>query len=143
MSIAFQLLFVCNLASKSKQSWQLYVCHSYLPRDFQFPAQIKQQIEPLFHSVTECKLCDCALHNSQFTLLGQSFNPTRQDRTVAWVFSGICILVKMKTASFYFCAWSLHERGVNVFAARNHFSLAVLSPLHSLIAKIPPKFTVT
>ena len=67
----------------------------------------------------------------QFTLSDQSFKPTRQDRMVVWVFTGICISVKMKTTSFYFCAWSLHERGLNVLALRSLFPVAFLSSLHS------------
>ena len=42
----------------------------------------------------------------QFMLSDQSFKPTGQDRMVVWVFTRICILVKMKTTSFYFCAWT-------------------------------------
>ena len=67
----------------------------------------------------------------QFTLSDQSFNPTRQDRMVIWVFTGICISVKMKITSFYFCAWSLNERGANVVALRSHLPVAFLPPSHS------------
>ena len=77
-------------------------------------------------------------------VVDQSFNPTRQDRMVVWVFTRICISVKMETTSFFFCAWGLHERAVNVFAPRIHFPIAFLSSLRwiVLIAKIPLKFTV-
>ena len=57
-------------------------------------------------------------------------NPTQQDQMVVWVFTSICISVKMETSSF-FCAWGLHESGVDVFAPRIHFSIAFLSPLDS------------
>ena len=79
----------------------------------------------------------------QFTLSGLSFKPSRPDRMVVCVFTGICISMKLKTKSFYFCAWSQHELGVNVFALRSHFpQLSFTVTQFEVHAKIPLKVTV-